>query len=304
MLAMFPQRGSGKAGAAFGRWSGLTRGWRTGLRWVLLLGLLWLMLRWFEHRQIYFPTRTLEATGHELGRPFEEVYVTASDGVRLHCWYFPSDAGSRRAGWALLVCHGNGGNISHRLALAEALLRTGVSVLLFDYRGYGRSEGRPNEAGTYRDARAAYEWLRTRGHEPARIVAAGESLGGAVAAHLATEVPLAGLILMGAFTSIPDVGSELYPWLPVRWLARTRYATRDYLHQTRLPVLILHSRTDELVGFHHAESNFAAVPGPKWLRELRGDHNESLADGERITAAVEEFLKALEPMPVSDPSAL
>ncbi|MGA4580043.1 alpha/beta hydrolase [Limisphaera sp. VF-2] len=264
------------------------------LRWLLLLVLLWGMLRWFEHRQIYFPTRTLEASGRELGRPVEELELRTPDGLRLHGWYFPADPHSPRASWAMLVCHGNGGNISHRLDLAGALLQTGAAVLLFDYRGYGRSEGRPSETGTYRDARAAYEWLRGRGHPPGHIVAVGESLGGAIAAHLATEVPVGGLILLGAFTSIPDIGSELYPWLPVRWLARTRYDTRAHLRQIQVPVLILHSREDSLVRYHHAEANFAAAPGRKWLRELRGDHNESLTDTERITAAVEEFLRNLE----------
>lgn len=263
--------------------------------------LLWAMLRWFEHHQVYAPTRAHEASAGDLGRPFEDLTLITEDGLRIHAWYFPAESTSARARYAALVCHGNGGNISHRLPLAEAFLGTGLAVLLFDYRGYGRSEGRPHEAGTYADAQAAYRWLLGRGHRPEHVLAVGESLGGAVAAHLAAHQPVAALILMGAFTSIPDIGSELFPWLPVRKLARIRYDTREYLTRIHAPVLILHSRQDELVRFHHAEANFAAAHPPKWLRELRGSHNESLGDTDRIRAAVEELLQHLEPAPTLPP---
>jgi alpha-beta hydrolase superfamily lysophospholipase len=268
-------------------------------RLILYTALLWIMLRWFEHHQIYAPTRTHDASPEELGRPFEDLTLTTGDGLHLHAWYFPAAGQSPRAQFAALVCHGNGGNISHRLPLASALLDTGIAVLLFDYRGYGRSEGRPDEAGTYIDAQTAWQWLVQRGHPPQAILAVGESLGGAIASHLATQKPVAALILMGAFTSIPDLGSELYPWLPVRSLVRTRYPTRDHLTRVHVPVLILHSRQDELVRFHHAEANFAAAHPPKWLRELRGSHNDSLADTERIRAAVDELIRFLQTTPAS-----
>lgn len=281
----------GRPGPPWGRWPPWLR---RGLRVAVYLLLLWWMLRWFEHRQVYIPTRELEAHPGALGRPFEELTLLAGDGVRLHAWYFPAPADSPRGAWAVMVCHGNGGNISHRLALAEALLDTGIAVLLFDYRGYGRSQGRPSEEGTYRDAQAAHDWLVARGYEASRILVLGESLGGAVAAHLAAHRPVGGLILLGAFTSIPDIGSELYPWLPVRWLARIRYDTRAYLQQVHVPVLILHSPEDELVRFHHAEANYAAAHPPKWLRPLRGTHNDSLSDTDRIRSGLEELLRRLE----------
>ncbi|MCS7089994.1 MAG: alpha/beta hydrolase [Verrucomicrobiota bacterium] len=252
------------------------------------------MLRWFEHRQIYFPTRAHDIQPGVLTRPFEDVSLQTPDGIRLHAWYFPATTDSPRRKRVVLVCHGNGGNISHRLPLAGSLLATGVSVLLFDYRGYGLSEGRPSEAGTYQDVFTAYEWLRMRDHLPRDILVLGESLGGAIASYLAVHQPVGALILVGAFTSIPDIGSELYPWLPVRRLVRTHYDTRAYLQQVQVPVLILHSRQDDLVRFHHAEANYAAARPPKWLRELQGTHNESLADVERIRAAIEELLRKLE----------
>src|ERR1035437_1336658 len=177
-----------------------------------------LMLRWFEHSQVYHPDRVLTATGAELGRPFEDVRFKASDGVELNGWFFPAGTNSHRPRLAVLVCHGNAGNISHRLDTCAALLPTGVNVFVFDYRGYGRSQGRPSEEGTYRDAQAAYQWLRQKGFAGVNIIAFGESLGGGVAAELAARETVGGLVLQSTFTSIPDMGADLFPWLPVRWL--------------------------------------------------------------------------------------
>src|SRR5262249_52582451 len=146
-----------------------------------------------------------------------DVYFETADNVRLNGWFFPAGTNSPRAALAVLVCHGNAGNISHRLELCRALLATGVSVFVFDYRGYGRSKGRPSEEGTYRDAQAAYRWLQEKGFAGSNILAYGESLGGGVAAELALRERLGGLILQSTFTSIPDIGAELFPWLPVRW---------------------------------------------------------------------------------------
>ena len=176
------------------------------------------MFRWFEHSQVYHPDRVLTATGAELGRPFEDVSFKASDGVELNGWFFPASTNSPRRHLAVLVCHGNAGNIGHRLDTCAALLATGVNVFVFDYRGYGRSQGRPSEEGTYRDAQAAYRWLRQKGFAGTNIIAFGESLGGGVAAELAVRETVGGLVLQSTFTSIPDMGAELFPWLPVRWL--------------------------------------------------------------------------------------
>ncbi len=154
-----------------------------------------LILRWFEHSQVYHPDRVLVATGAELGRPFEDTVFKASDGVALNGWFFPASTNSPRAHLAVLICHGNAGNISHRLDTCAALLATGVNVFVFDYRGYGRSQGRPSEEGTYCDAQAAYQWLRQKGFAGTNIIAFGESLGGGVAAELAVREPVGGLVL-------------------------------------------------------------------------------------------------------------
>jgi fermentation-respiration switch protein FrsA (DUF1100 family) len=153
---------------------------------------------------------------------------------------------------------------------------------------------RPGEEGTYRDAEAAYQWLVQRGFAGTNIVAFGESLGGGVAAELAVHEPLGGLVLQSTFTSIPDIGSELFPWLPVRWLATISYDTRSKLPRLRIPVLVMHSRADEIVPFHHGERNFAAANEPKLFWELPGDHNGALGNARHFIAGVEQFLGLVE----------
>lgn len=249
-------------------------------------------LRWFEQRNVYQPTATLWAGPDALGRPHEEVWLRAADGERLHALFFPAATNAPRRHLAVLHCHGNGGNISHRLEWFDALLETGVNVLGFDYRGYGRSGGRPSEAGTYLDAQAAYAWLRQRGFAGTSIIAHGESLGGAVAAELAVREPLAGLVLQSTFTSVPDIGAELFPWLPVRRLSRIRYDTLAKLPGLHLPLLVVHSRSDTLIPFHHGERLFAAANEPKLFREVAGDHNDTLeADRRRLLDTFEAFLE-------------
>jgi hypothetical protein len=263
---------------------------------ALLVGgtVVYFVLRQFEHSQIYHPSADLAADPRDLGRAFEDVFIPV-EKEQIHAWYFP--AGPEKAPvrpLAVLVCHGNGGNISHRLDLAALLLEARASVLLFDYRGYGRSSGRPGEEATYRDAQAAYEWLRGKGFAPAGIVAYGESLGGGVVSELALREPLAGIILQSTFTSMPDIGAELFPWLPVRWVGTIKYDTCAKLPRIKIPVLILHGPQDELIGFQHARKNFAAANSPKYLCEIGGGHNDGLYVSRRqFLEGIEKFLRSL-----------
>jgi hypothetical protein len=259
-------------------------------------------LRWFEHRNVYQPTATLWAGPDALGRPCEEVWLRAADGERLHAWFVPAATNAPHREIVLLHCHGNGGNMSHRLEVFDALLDTGINVLGFDYRGYGRSSGRPSEAGTCLDAQAAHAWLRQRGFAATNIIAYGESLGGGIAAELAVRERLAGLVLQSTFTSIPDVGAELFPWLPVRRLSRIRYDTLAKLPGLHLPVLVLHSRSDTLIPFHHGERLFAAANEPKLFWEIAGDHNDTLEAGRRrFLDGIQAFLRMIEAQPASPP---
>jgi fermentation-respiration switch protein FrsA (DUF1100 family) len=179
------------------------------------------------------------------------------------------------------MMHGNAGNISHRGAFYKAWHELGVNVFAFDYRGYGRSGGKPSEEGTYLDGQAGYAWLRQKGFPAAKIVSLGKSLGGGIAAELALREPVGGLILQNTFTSIPDIGSEMFPWLPVRKLARIQYDTRAKLPRIKVPVMVAHSRTDRTIGFKHGEKNFAAANQPKMFWELEGGHTDTVEVGKR-----------------------
>jgi len=269
---------------------------KLALAGLALLALAYAALRLFERVAVYHPFRRMDGTPADVGLAFDDVWLTARDGVLLHAWFLPAptNAPPARSRLAVLMAHGNGGNISHRLGMYALLHGLGVNVLAFDYRGYGRSGGRPGEEGTYRDAEAALAWLEgERGLARTNVIALGESLGGGVAAELARRRPgLGGLVLQSSFTSIPDVGAERYPFLLPRLLATIRYDTRTKLTDLALPVLILHGRGDTLIGFHHAEANFAAARGPKLLREVVGDHNNVPdADPAGYAAAWEEFLR-------------
>lgn len=272
---------------------------RRMLHWViyplLILGGLWLFFRWFEQSNVYHPTRTWWATGAELQRPWEDLRCTTRDGVELSAWFFPAHAHDPFRDVAILLSHGNGGNLSHRLSLLRLLTGAGFNVLAYDYRGYGKSQGRPSEVGTYEDAEAALSWLKNKGFPENRILAWGESLGGGIASELAARHPgLGGLVLQSTFTSLTDLGSELFPFLPVRTLARYHYNTIQKLPRIACPVLILHSRTDSLIPFQHAEKNFAAASEPKLLREVSGDHNDQPdVEPERFKEALVEFTQKL-----------
>lgn len=226
-----------------------------------------------QARLVFIPNdRTLVGTPGERGLPHQEVWLATADGERLHAWR----VGPREARFSLIHCHGNAGNISHRLDLLEWLVDLGLEVLIFDYRGYGRSGGRPSEASTYQDARAAWDWLTgARGRAPERILLHGHSLGAAVALELATQVPARALILEAPFTSVPDLGAELYPWLPVRRLARIQYDNRARVGRLSMPLLLMHSPQDEIIPFRHGQTLYAAAPQPKRFLSLRGGHNEA-----------------------------
>ena len=265
---------------------------------LLLLAVLYAMLRWFEHRQVYHPFARMDWSPATAGWAFEDAYLDAADGVRLNGWFIPTPANLPASPRVVLILHGNGGNISHRAELYALLRSLGLNVFALDYRGYGRSQGRPSEAGTYLDAEAAYRWLTHKGFAATNILALGESLGGGVASELAVRQPLGGLVLPSTFTSIPDLGAELFPWLPVRWLGSIKYDTHAKLPLIHTPVLLLHSRADTLIRFQHAEKNFAAAREPKLLQEIGGDHNDPLGtrDGQNLyRQGLEKFFAMLPP---------
>jgi len=252
------------------------------------------MLRAFEHSQVYHPSPDTEFAATDVRADGEDFFIAGRDGAQLHAWFFPGAASDARGEFVFLFCHGNGGNLTSRPGYYRAILATGAGLLTFDYRGYGRSAGHPNEAGTYEDAFAAYDWLRAKGIPAARIIVWGESLGGGIASKVAAEKEVAGLVLQSTFTSIPDVGAELFPFLPVKLLATIHYNTRERLPEIHCPLVVMHSRDDELVPFSHGEANYAAAGGRKAFVELVGGHNDALlADESRYIAGANEILKML-----------
>ena len=260
---------------------------------ALAAGLYGLLAAWVyanQARLLYFPVREIEATPADVGLAFEMVSIDTEDGVRLSGWYVPAPG----AAPVVLFCHGNAGNISHRLESIALFHRLGLSVLIFDYRGYGDSEGKPDEQGTYRDARAAWRHLRElRGVAGDDIILFGRSLGAAVAAWLAARERPRAVILESAFTSAASLGAEHYPWLPVDLLLRHRYDTLARMPEIRAPLLVVHSRDDEIVPFHHGRALFDAAAEPKRLLEIRGGHNDGfLASGAIYRDALAAFLAA------------
>jgi len=237
---------------------------------ILYLGLA-LLLFLFQNNLIYFPTRAIATTPAAIGLAYEEVRFRAEDGVELAGWFVPAP----NAASTLLFFHGNAGNISHRLASIELFHRLGLNVFIFDYRGYGQSQGSPTEIGTYRDAAAAWRYLvEDKQIPPGRIIFFGRSLGGSVAAWLAERHPPQALILESTFTSIPDMAARQFPFIPVRLLARARYDTLARIPNITAPVLIIHSPADEIIPYSHSRRLFEAARQPKAFLELSGSHNE------------------------------
>jgi len=240
---------------------------------------------------IYFPVRELAGTPASLGLAYQDVWFQADDGVRLHGWLIP---GTRPT--TLLWSHGNAGNISHRLDnIREIHQRLGIGVFIFDYRGYGRSDGSPTEAGLYLDARAAREALvRNLGVPSERIVYFGRSLGGAVALELALAHPPPGLILESPFLSVQAMANRTLPGSG--FLFKSRFDSLAKIRGLRTPLLILHGDADEVVPYEHGRRLWEAASEPKAFYTIaRARHNDTyLVGGREYWEAWRKFLHALE----------
>ncbi len=220
------------------------------------------------------PGRALTATPGDIGLEYEDVSLTTSDDERLHGWYVP--ATDRRG--VVLFFHGNAGNISHRLDSIGIFHQLGLDTLIIDYRGYGQSTGKTNEQGTYLDAQAAWSYLvDERGIPADRIIIFGRSLGGAIGAWLGAQPEMkngpAAVIIESSFTSGVDMARQLYPFLPAQLITRLRYPAVEYASRLECPVLVVHSRDDEIIPFAMGQSIYEAVKQRKSFLELRGDHN-------------------------------
>jgi uncharacterized protein len=254
------------------------RSWRRRLLWLLcLIGCTYLgvilVLAFFENRLVYFPTSAQQDWQPPPTPDVKDLELTTSGGTRIHAWWLPA-AGNG----AVLYCHGNAGNLSHRGPTAEKIRQAlGESVLIFDYPGYGKSGGKPSERGCYQAADAAYAWLLEQQIDPGKIIIYGGSLGGGVAVDLASRKKHRALVLAKTFTSLPDVGQYLHPWLPVRWFMRNRFDSLSKIGNCTAPVFIVHGTADTLIPFEFGQRLFAAANEPKQFMAVEGsDHNDPL----------------------------
>jgi fermentation-respiration switch protein FrsA (DUF1100 family) len=256
--------------------------------------LLALLLYLFQGRMVFLsnlPDRALIASPSDIGLNYEDVSLTTSDNERLHGWYVPA-ANSKGV---LLFFHGNAGNISHRLESIKIFHELGLDTLIIDYRGYGQSTGKTTEQGTYLDAQAAWDYLiNNRGIPADRIIIFGRSLGGAIGAWLGVQNNPAAVIIESSFSSGVDMARRIYPFMPVRLITRLQYPVADYAAQLNCPVLVIHSRHDEIIPFAMGQAIYAAVKQDKKFLELRGDHNNGflISQGDYV-AGLNDFTQAI-----------
>lgn len=228
-----------------------------------------------ERYFIYFPAKELAENPSMLGLQYEDIYFVAEDGVRLHGWFLPQPG----APYTFLILHGNGGNISHRLGWIRLLRALGAHILIFDYRGYGRSEGRPGEQGLYRDALAAYQWWsKERSADKSRLILLGESLGGAVAVELAGRIQVDGLVLQSTFTNAWDMAKTIMPVGLLQPLTGVRFDSSSIIPTIRCPKLFIHGNRDEIVPFRLGRRLFDLAQPPKEFYEVPDAGHNDLID--------------------------
>lgn len=245
-------------------------------------------VRYLETASIFYPTRGIAATPRELGLPFEDVYLSTQDKVTIHGWFIPAPGAKS----TFLFFHGNAGNIGDRLQKISDFHQMGLNVLIIDYRGYGKSEGTPSEAGLYKDALAAYDYLHnSKGIAPKHMIAYGASLGGAVAVDLAAKRELAALIIDSAFSSAAAMAKRIYPFVP-SFLIQTKLDSLTKIRNLTIPKLFIHSRDDEIVPFRLGQELYEAAAGQKEFLVISGTHNEGyVQDQEKVTRGITNFLK-------------
>jgi len=264
---------------------------RSGSLLIIFLSLL--VLTGCVSKIIYQPQQKQRVTPADVKLPYEEVVFQASDGTGLSGWWVPAED----ARGTMLFCHGNGGNISGYVETVITGNRLGLNVFIFDYRGYGKSEGKPSEQGTYEDAEAAWGFLvRQKRVPPEKIVIWGRSLGGPIAARIASRHLSGPVILESTFTSLHDLVDEKFGWFFSFLVWGYSYDTEKYLDKIHAPVLIVHSPDDEMIPYKHGRKLYETAGEPKSFLEIRGSHNRGFLESRQVyESSINNFLCAYLP---------
>lgn len=248
------------------------------LIWVIsiVVGLFFALSAYLYFNQdnmVFFPAKELAITPGQLNLEYEDIYINIENNDTIHGWFFPvTDSNSNKV---VLFCHGNAGNISNRLPTAQFVVDLKVPILMFDYRGYGNSNGKPSEKNVGIDARAYYNWLISeKKYEPEHIIIFGRSLGGAIAVDLASKVKCGGLIIESSFTSALEMGKRIFPFFPINLLLKYRFDSLSKISTINCPVLITHSPQDNTIPFYMGQALYEKAKEPKQFVELSGNHNE------------------------------
>lgn len=231
---------------------------------------------YINQRHILYTIRPVPATRDTGGLPIKEVTILTPDGETLNAWYEPPQPGQP----VFLFFHGQGGTLDQGKWRYIRMHKQGVGYLAVSYRGYSGSTGSPTEQGLFTDGLAAYDWLKTQGYKPEDIVIHGHSLGTGVATYVAGKREARALVLEAPFTATVDVASERYPFVPVSWLMKDQFRSRERIKDVHMPLLVIHGDRDSVVPFHQGQRLFAMANGPKTFIRMPGsEHNTLTRDG-------------------------
>ncbi|MDD5120873.1 MAG: alpha/beta hydrolase [Candidatus Omnitrophica bacterium] len=256
---------------------------------LILFGLLLLFLRYIETRTLFYPTKEIPAFPDRASLEYQDVFFKTTDNLEINGWFVPC----KDAQYTILFCHGNAGNISHRIGKLKFFNKLGYSVFIIDYRGYGKSQGRPSEAGFYKDAKAAYNYLLSLGISADQIIGYGESIGGAVIVDLAWKEKMKALILDSTLSSVKDMIKYSYPFVPY-WVFSSRFDSESKIKSVKIPKLIIHSINDEIVPFQLGKRLYEASPEPKEFLQIYGGHNSNFYESEdSLRSKIGDFIKTL-----------
>ncbi len=239
-------------------------------------------IKYYEKKAIYFPSPFIEVKPKDIGLDYQDIYFLTSDGVKLNAWFIEAENPIA----TILFLHGNAGNISHRIKLIQLFVKEGFSFFIFDWRGYGKSKGRPSEEGLYKDALASYEYLTKKLNIlPNKIVIYGKSLGANIACDLATKVDKSLLIIDSGFSSAQDMAKIVFPFIPsflVRWAITVKFDALSKIKEIAFPKLIIHSKDDETIPFNQGEKLFREAKEPKEFFVVRGSHNQAIFNNPEV----------------------